>query len=225
MKRILLLLWIFSSFSHLAWGNENTAIISAMNAQKSIVTVTARKKEKINTSREIATSYSQGAGVIIDPSGIIITNLHTIAYMSHIEVTLHNKKSLNAQIVHLMPQHDLALLKINPPFPLIPIKFADSNKIRLGESIINAGHSKWLKNTLSGGKIIGLGRNKLDNHLEILEINIDLYKGDSGGPVLDRHGRLLGIMTAKRNDRTNMSFAIPSNEIGKLYLNYLKSNR
>ncbi|VAW16452.1 hypothetical protein MNBD_BACTEROID05-776, partial [hydrothermal vent metagenome] len=207
------------------WGGGHATIVSAMNAQKSIVTITALKKEQPNKSGEIATSYRQGAGVIVDPSGIIITNLHTIAYMNQIEAKLYDGASFKAKIIHLMPQHDLALLKINSPRSLIPIEFADSNKVRLGQNIINAGHSKWLRNTLSGGKIIGLGRNKIDNHLEILEINVDLYEGDSGGPVLDRQGRLLGIMTAKRNDRNNMSFAIPSNEIGKLYLDYLKRNR
>lgn len=170
-----------------------------------------------------------GAGVIIDPSGIIVTNLHTIINTDQIKVTLHDGAEKYAKVLKIIPQHDFALIKIIPPYPLQAIRFADSNQVKLKDNVINIGHSSLLNQTLSGGKVTGIGTSateKLQGNedTDIIRVDIALYKGDSGGPLIDSEGQLIGLMAAKEIKGKYSSFAIPSNKIRKYYLEYLQES-
>src|SRR3989338_267002 len=88
-----------------------------------------------------------GAGVIIHPEGMIVTNFHTIRYAKIVTVELADRTVHAARIVHLLPQFDLALLQIVPPYPLSPIEFADSNQVHLADRVINIGSSSFLRDT------------------------------------------------------------------------------
>ncbi|HOW36411.1 MAG TPA: S1C family serine protease [Candidatus Omnitrophota bacterium] len=168
-----------------------------------------------------------GAGVIIDPSGLIATNVHTIANAQKITIAFNDGTQVTAQVVQYFPQEDFALLSINPPYPLSSIEFADSDNIRLGEEVITVGNSELLSQTISGGKIIGIGshnRQKQEGvNTDMIQTNINVYKGDSGGPLLNRDGQLLGLMVAGQMDVDRSSFAIPSKKIRMHYLEYLRS--
>ena len=181
--------------------------------------------------RPVKTAYwkKSGAGVIIDASGLIVTNFHTIAKANRISVTLHNNTNLSAKIVRMFPQEDFVLLKIESPIPFIPIPFADSNTIRLGEKIFTIGHSHLLDQTISEGKIIGIGtsqsKNPNNTDADIIQVNLNIYRGDSGGPLLDHRGALIGLMVAAQIQKDRSSFAIASNKIKKRYLEYLSSSK
>ncbi len=164
-----------------------------------------------------------GAGVIIDPTGLIVTNLHTVKFANKVFVKLYNEVVMNAKVVHLMPQHDLALIKIIPPFSLTKVKFANSNWVKLGDEVIHIGTSELLKETISGGKVTHLGVSYTPRKIvELIQVNINIYKGDSGGPLLNNRGQLIGMMVAKLRSRDKSSLAIPSNKIKKLYLDFTK---
>jgi S1-C subfamily serine protease len=163
------------------------------------------------------TNYKEksGAGVIIDPSGVIVTNLHTVYQAPHIFVKLNTGEKLEAKLITIMADYDLVLLKIDPPKTLPFLLLADSNLIHLGDPVINVGNSFFLKETVSEGKIVGIGMK--DNDIEFIKINVNLYKGDSGGPVLNSKRELIGMIEAKLRGQDKQTLIIPSNKIKKLY--------
>ena len=176
-----------------------------------------------------ASTYQRtGAGVIVDSSGLIVTNYHTIARANLIKVVLSDRGEFPAKVMSIFPQSDLALLYINPQHALVSIEFADSNELALGDEVFNIGHSQLLEKTISEGKITGLAveRSKelgANSDYHLIRVNMNLYKGDSGGPLLDRRGRLVGIITANESEKDRSCFVIPSNKIKSLYREYAQS--
>ena len=167
-----------------------------------------------------------GAGVVIHPSGVIVTNAHTVSQANNIQIKFKDGPRISAKIVRFINNLDLALLQIKPPFPLTAISLADSDEIQLGDEIINIGNSDLLDQSISGGKIIGLGTSRRlkqsgKNRTDLIQTTLNLYQGDSGGPLFDREGRLVGLMTAKETSADHSSFAIPSNKIKQQLIKYL----
>jgi S1-C subfamily serine protease len=209
---------IFSSGSAVA---QESLIERVEKSQDSIVGVQAGRVEN-------GTPIEQsGAGIIIDPSGYIATNTHTILYAQFVLVTLSNGTRLPATIAAITPDSDVTFLKTDPPSPLKAIHWADSDAVRLGDAIITVGNSPLLKNTISGGTVKGIGQSQSGSgHLvDLIETDLNLYNGDSGGPILDRQGNFLGIITAKNLRVERSSWAIPSNKIREAFLSYLNGAR
>lgn len=222
--------------------SESSIIDSVDRSRQSLVDVFARRTDvykdpkaaaaidprtgKILVARRAIAGHheKQGAGVIISKDGLLVTNLHTVKFADQIAVKLHDGTALNAKVLHVSAEDDLALLKVTPPKELLPIQFADSNLVRLRDEVINIGHSAFLKDTLSGGRVTRLGtRSEGDvTSIELIQVNINLYDGDSGGPLLDSSGRLIGMVVAKLRSQEKASLAIPSNKIKKLYIDYIK---
>jgi len=170
----------------------------------------------------------QGAGVIIHPSGVLVTNAHIIHKADRISIILADGQQVPARIVRYLNELDLALLKIDTPSPLHAVTLADSDQIRLGDEIMTVGHSFLLNQTVSGGRVIGLGTSlskiqKGQTRTELIQTSFNLYEGDSGGPLFDRQGHLIGLMTAKEMNADHSSFAVPSNRIARYLNGYLKS--
>ncbi len=171
--------------------------------------------------RNVKSAYYRrdGAGVIVDSSGLIVTNAHIVENGGKILVTLSDNKKLSAVIVAVFPKEDLAFIRIVPPYPLTPITYVDSDTIQLGDEVVTVGSSPVLNQTISGGKIIGLGsdgaQQNRSNTTDLFQVNINVYKGDSGGPLFDTKGHLVGLMTAGQIKADRSSFAIPSNQIRK----------
>ncbi len=173
-----------------------------------------------------------GAGVIVDPSGLIVTNTHTILNAQKIFVILNDGTTYPAQVLGVVSQYDFAFLKINPSTDLQPITFADSDKIQLGDEIVTIGNSSLLKETISGGKIIGIGvqngeqvQNKEDlkrEETKLIQVDINVYKGDSGGPLFNRNGEFIGLFVAGQIKADRSSFVIPSNKIKEQAEKYIQ---
>lgn len=235
MKKIIASLW-FIIFTGFAWASplyaQNSIIIAAQEAMQSMVGLRAIRTSNdpahpltaLNIKKEkIPTLEQYGAGVIISADGYIITNFHIVYLADTIKIKLPNGSVVSGTIKHLLPNEDLALIKIKPTKPLKPISFANSDTIQLGEDIINIGHSDYLKRTISGGKIISLGKSAIDaSAIELIRVNIDLHKGDSGGPLLNNEGKLIGMVAAEFTDSPQSTLAIPSNKIKKLYQDFIK---
>lgn len=155
-----------------------------------------------------------GAGVILDRQGIIVTNAHTVRQATALVVTLHDGSKQPAKLIHIAPEHDLAFLWIAPPKkPLPTVTLADSSQIRLQERIFSLGHSQFLKNTISEGYINGIGLKKGEKRARFFQVTFDIYPGDSGSPIFDERGRLLGIMIAAARNQPKESYAVTSNMI------------
>jgi len=174
--------------------------------------------------------HRSGAGVLIHPDGIIATNAHTANGADRITVTLNSGESFSAQPIDLINGLDLLLLKIDTGRPLPFVELADSDQIALRDDVFTIGNSSYLKNTLSGGTITGIGVNR---HLkytgrqrtDLIQTSVNLYQGDSGGPLFNNAGCLIGLMTADEGSTDHSSFAIPSNKIRESLLKYLSSQR
>jgi S1-C subfamily serine protease len=154
-----------------------------------------------------------GSGVIIDPKGYIVTNYHLIAGAEAIEVFFaKSKRGTKATVVGIDQQTDLALLKITPPFALQPLDLGDSDAIRVGDVILAIGNPFGYSHTVTSGIISAKGRvigtGPFDN---FLQTDAPIHPGNSGGPLIDLRGRVIGIATAVHADGGGIGFAIPVN--------------
>ncbi len=219
---------------------QPSLIDRVLKSQNSIVTIQAQKID-INPNAQASAALTDdghlvvarqtqaavleqsGAGIVIDPAGYIVTNTHTILYAQFIFVTFNDGLRLPASIAVIAPDSDFTILKVDPPSPLKAISWADSDNIRLGSPVISIGNSPFLKETISGGTIKGIGQNQSGpgNMVDLIETDLNLYKGDSGGPILDGDGNFLGIVFAKNIRVEHSSWIIPSNKIRLQFLNYL----
>lgn len=237
--------FILTSTSYTA---QDSIISQMMETQQAVVEVKAENTDVFNTQqggvaldprtgrivvrRKISQrSYARnGAGVIVHPDGIIVTNAHIGHKANTIKITLNTNEVLYAQPIRIVNDLDLLLLKIDADRPLPFVQIADSDKIALQNEVITIGNSVLLKNTISGGQIIGIGISRKLKHTgkqrtDLIQTTVNLYQGDSGGPLFNKQGQLIGLMTASEGSTDHSSFAIPSNKIKKYLLEYLNKNK
>jgi serine protease Do len=164
-----------------------------------------------------------GSGFIIDPAGLIITNHHVIAAAEYIDVILHDRTRLHAELVYSAPI-DMVLLKVRASKPLPITSWGDSDKMRQGDSVIAIGNPLGIGISVSAGVISALDRNigetaaaiaggaDVDN---MLQTDAALNHGNSGGPLFNLAGEVIGINTAIISPTTGsagIGFAIPSRD-------------
>jgi serine protease Do len=154
-----------------------------------------------------------GTGVIIDPRGYIITNLHVVEDVSRIEVTLADGSTAIAKLLNYDPETDLALIKIPTNTDLPTIQFGTSSDLMRGETVIAIGNPFGYQNTVTQGIISALNRNIPVNgtqeYKNLIQTNADINPGNSGGPLLNLDGEVIGINVAVRVGAQGIGFAIP----------------
>lgn len=155
-----------------------------------------------------------GAGCIIDPAGIIVTNKHVIGSSYMVNVSLADGNTYNASILDV-DNDDLALLKINTNGQFPYIRIGDSSRIEVGQRVLAIGNPFGLERTLTTGII-----SRIDYDLNRIQTDAAINPGNSGGPLLNTRGELIGINQAILNPSGHSSagigFAIPSNTIKRL---------
>lgn len=176
-----------------------------------------------------AAEYNRdGSGVIIDPAGIIVTNAHTVSDGARITVRLMDGTQVQAQPLKVLPDQDLAFLRIDPPYPLTRVEIAPSSSVNFDDEVVTVGSSPFLRQTLSGGRIIGFakhGNPHTPAPADLFQLNINIYPGDSGGPLFNNRGQLIGLMVAKQAEEDRMCFAIPSDKIINAYAQLIEEYR
>src|SRR5579871_1949315 len=157
---------------------------------------------------------SLGSGFIIDPSGLIVTNNHVVANAAEIAVTLADNTTYEAQVIGRDPVSDLALLKIDAKRPLPAAKWGDSGKARVGDWVLAIGNPFGLGGTVTSGIISATAR---DIHAgpydDFLQTDASINRGNSGGPMFNLDGEVIGINTAiysPSGGSIGIGFAIPS---------------
>ncbi len=154
-----------------------------------------------------------GTGVIIDPRGYIITNLHVVEDVNRIEVTLADGSTAIAKLLNYDPDTDLALIKIPTQKDLPTIDFGTSSDLMRGETVIAIGNPFGYQNTVTQGIISALHRNIPVNgtqeYKNLIQTNADINPGNSGGPLLNLEGEVVGINVAVRVGAQGIGFAIP----------------
>jgi len=214
---------IFMAISANAWGQTNL-IDHIKETEKSIVTVrTELTRVMPTTPPRVATFYRTGAGIVLSRTGIIVTNTHIIIDAPFVFIILRDGTKLPARVLYASGEYDFSFLKIDPPYPLQPVHWADSSLANIGDPVIAIGNSDYDNQSILEGHIKNILQSRSMMTNDFLELDLDLYKGDSGGPILDEEGRLLGMVMAKRESEPNSSIAIASNKIRLQYLQYLKN--
>jgi serine protease Do len=157
-----------------------------------------------------------GSGFIVDKSGYIVTNNHVIDGADDIKVTLSDGRELAGKLVGTDPQTDLALIKVESKGELPSVSFADSDKARVGDWVVAIGSPFGLGGSVTAGIISARGR---DIHSgpydDYLQIDAPINSGNSGGPVINAEGRVVGVNTAiysPNGGNIGIGFAIPARE-------------
>jgi len=184
-----------------------------------------------------AVSEGEGSGSVLDHQGHILTNFHVVGAAKEakqIQVTLFNGKTYEARLVGADPTTDVAVLRIDAPREeLFPLVFGDSARLRVGQRVFAIGNPFGLERTLSTGIISSLNRplpNSRTNRplKQMIQIDAALNPGNSGGPLLDSHSRMIGMNTAiasKSGTSAGVGFAIPVSTIARIVPQLIQNGR
>lgn len=179
-----------------------------------------------------STATATGTGVVITKNGYIVTNAHVIydtqygsGLADSISVLMSDEKSYDAEVIGYDTDCDLAVLKIDAD-DLTAAEFGDSDSLRLGESVIAIGNPLGfeLMNTVTKGIVSGKNRQITinDKSMNLIQTDAAINSGNSGGPLIDMNGRVIGINSSKMSASYSetsiegIGFAIPSNEVSKI---------
>jgi serine protease Do len=177
-----------------------------------------------------AVETSLGSGVIVSKEGHIITNRHVIERMDEIEIQLSDGRTFRATLLGSDASADIAVLKINAP-NVTPLPLGDSENVRVGQLVFAFGNPFGLGETVTTGIISAKGRRAAeDSAVEYLQTDAAVNRGNSGGPLINLRGEIVGINSAifSNNDEGNwmgISFAVPSNTARRALESVIKRGR
>ena len=162
---------------------------------------------------------SLGSGVIVDPSGLVVTNHHVIEGMTQVKVALADKREFEAEILLRDPRSDLAVLRLKGTterFPVLP--FGDSDNLQVGDLVLALGDPFGVGQTVTQGIVSALARTRIDasDYQFFIQTDASINPGNSGGALVDLEGRLEGINTAiysRSGGSVGIGFAIPVNMV------------
>ena len=157
---------------------------------------------------------SAGSGVIIDPTGYILTNNHVVDNASEITVTLNDSREFKAKVVGADPKTDLAVIKIEAE-SLPALKWADYERLRVGDFVLAIGSPFGLNSTVTFGIVSAMGRGNVGiaDYEDFVQTDAAINPGNSGGALVNMNGELIGINTAifsRTGGSEGIGFAIPS---------------
>jgi serine protease Do len=164
-------------------------------------------------------SSALGSGFIINETGIVITNNHVIQDSEDIVVRVDGDKEYKAKIIGADPLSDIAVLQIESKEKFIPVKFGDSDKARVGDWVIAIGNPFGFGGTVTSGIISARNRSLgLSRYEDYIQTDASINQGNSGGPLFDMNGNVIGINTAilGQSGSIGIGFSIPSNSAKKV---------
>jgi serine protease Do len=174
--------------------------------------------EGADRSSEPRASRVRGSGFLIDPSGIIVTNRHVVEGTTDIRVTLQNNTLLRATLLAQSDQIDMALLKVTSASPFPSVRFGDSDALRVTDRVLAIGSPLGFGGTVTQGIVSALNRDISDSPFDdFIQTDAAINHGNSGGPLFNVQGEVIGMNTAIFAPMTSgsigLGFAIPSNDI------------
>lgn len=157
---------------------------------------------------------SLGSGFVIDPAGYVVTNNHVIEGADDIEVIFPNGTKLKAKLIGTDTKTDLSVLKVEPKAPLKAVKFGDSKAMRIGDWVMAVGNPFGLGGSVSVGIVSARGRNiNAGPYDNFIQTDAAINKGNSGGPLFNMKGEVIGINTAiisPSGGSIGIGFSVPS---------------
>jgi serine protease Do len=179
-----------------------------------------------------ASTHAVGSGVVIDKDGHVLTNNHVIAGASTIEVLFHKtKRKAIAKVIGVDTKTDLALLQVKvrgdgKATPPPPMDLGDSDSLRVGDVVLAIGNPFGYGHTVTAGIISAKGRViGAGPYDDFLQTDAGIHPGNSGGPLLDARGRVIGINTAVSSEGPGLGFAIPINLAKSIVRDLLKDGK
>jgi len=198
------------STSLLSTKKDLSAEISQLKADTSS-DFSAVIQEVIPGVVSVGTDISQGSGFIISPEGYVITNAHVLSDGKIIRVLTYNdERWIPGELVGYDQTMDIAIIKI-PDGTYNYLKFDDSSKLQVGEKTIAIGNPLGLSFSVSEGIISALKRDGPNNIPAYIQIDVPLNRGNSGGPLINKNGKVIGINNFKLQNSENLGFSLESN--------------
>lgn len=208
----------------------NMAVYERCN--RSVVHI-ATRSVAMDSFLQIQTRQGSGSGSVLTESGLILTNYHVIDGAREISVSLFNGLSYPAALVGQDPDTDIAVLKIDAPSDqLAPITWGDSQVLRVGQRIYAIGNPFGLERTMSTGMVSSLNRQipsrQRRTMRSLIQIDAALNQGNSGGPLLNTSGQLIGMNTAimsRDGDSAGVGFAIPETTLRRIVSQLIENGK
>ncbi|HET6328027.1 MAG TPA: trypsin-like peptidase domain-containing protein [Planctomycetaceae bacterium] len=193
------------------------------HVNKAVVNVTTKSTNTVMMLVDVS-SEGSGSGSVLDKEGHILTNYHVVEDAQKIDVMLFDGNSYEGRPVGADPINDIAVIKIDAPRDaLFPIRLGDSAEMRVGMRVFAIGNPFGLERTMTTGIISSLNRTlqvtSNRSIKSIIQIDAAVNPGNSGGPLLNSHGRLIGMNTAiasRTGQSAGVGFAIPSSLIARV---------
>lgn len=170
----------------------------------------------------IRTDISQGTGFIISKDGYIVTNFHILEDVAIIQVVLSNQDKKEAHLIGYSDNYDVALLKITGDHSYL--RLGNSDDVSVGEKVIAIGNPLGLQFSASEGIVSGVHRKVSESPGKYIQTDAALNPGNSGGPLIDKSGEVIGINNFKVAGSENLGFALESNDI-KFIINEISSKK
>jgi serine protease Do len=237
MKKIctsgLLIIFFFLSGSHLLLAARNECIKSIPEIYKAVspstVLISCTTTDPLSVKSKVITLY--GSGFIFSQDGLILTNSHLVFKSSSIIVKMASGETFPASIVGMDPVMDIAILKIQDypgKMPLVTF-MRDDDRIEIGEEVIIIGSPEGMENTISRGIVSGLDRvlpsSTMSMMVPMIQTDAPVSMGNSGGPILNRCGEVIGMVTAVLDKGGNIGFALPIQDIKQVLSKLIENGR
>lgn len=204
-------------------GSDDALSVSEIYSQN-IDSVVAITTEVVTTNifGQRVAGAAAGSGFVISEDGYILTNYHVIDGASKINIAFKDGKTYNAEVVGSESDRDIAVLKITEDVVLKPVILGDSDKMTVGEPILAIGNSLGeLTFSATSGIVSALDREistDLYNGINMFQVDCAVNEGNSGGPIFNQYGEVIGIVSAKYASETieGLGFCIPINDVSKI---------
>jgi serine protease Do len=170
----------------------------------------------VQAARDTVLDYGNGAGFVIDPDGLIVTNRHNVQDARQLVIGFSDGSRALGSVVGAAGKVDLALIKVAVDHKLIALTFADSDKVRVGDPVLAIGNPLGVGTSVSAGIVSALNRDIKDSvYDDFIQTDAAINHGNSGGPLIDESGQIVGMNSdifSNSGSSMGLGFALSSND-------------
>mmetsp|Transcript_2400 Transcript_2400/g.6726 ORF Transcript_2400/g.6726 Transcript_2400/m.6726 type:complete len:405 (-) Transcript_2400:393-1607(-) len=232
-------------------GSSGMPLPAAPYLSANFIADAAAKASPTLVNIRVGTGFHQssGSGFVVDENGLVITNTHVVRDAlsrfggGAVSVTLSNGETLHGVVQHADPISDIAIVKVQAPRPLPAANLGSSAKLRVGEFVVALGAPAGLSNTVTAGIVSSLERTRSDlgldrrsitgsgqgasraNGMHYIQTDAAINAGNSGGPLLNLAGDVIGVNTMKAQGMDGIAFAVPIDEVKRVVSQLMRHGR